>query len=283
MLAFLLIPGTQDLVTRIFNSEAWLAISALMLASLFIPYQFLMEHPANLGEPWMTLLVYFVLFLFPTVPMVAALLIYQGYKRRGKRLSLAFFLAAGLLLAKVTFNIYWLIVWDNTGNSLDFLWLISPLLGAVFAGLMLFVMLNGRAAWAGISYLVLIPALFFGAYRMAEQVDIHDLTQQRAARVDHAIQAYYLEEGKYPEDLRRLAPRYIFSVPSPLIMVNQEWCYDVTQNGYRLGYVYREHWSNPDLTGRLYNSQGETPTAPLCTHEIQTLTSSNPQYWSTGE
>ena len=153
-----------------------------MLASLFIPYQFLMEHPANLGEPWMTLLVYFMLFLFPTVPMVAALLIYQGYKRRGKRLSLAFFLAAGLLLAKVTFNIYWLIVWDNTGNSLDFLWLISPLLGAVFAGLMLFVMLNGRAAWAGISYLVLIPALFFGAYRMAEQVDVHDLTQQRAAR-----------------------------------------------------------------------------------------------------
>ena len=66
------------------------------------------------------------------------------------RVDIYFFLISALLLAVTLYNFYWLIVWDSPGDALGFLWLISPLFAAVFAGLMLTFVLKGRWIRAGL-------------------------------------------------------------------------------------------------------------------------------------
>ena len=115
----------------------------------------------------------------------------------------------------------------------------------------------------------------------AQQVNFRQLTESRASRVDQAIQTYHAQHGRYPENLRQLTPRYLLSLSEPVIIFGQDWCYDGDANHYRLGYVYREHWSAPRLVGRIYNSTypATSDLPPLCEQEITALQARDPQYY----
>jgi hypothetical protein len=105
----------------------------------------------------------------------------------------------------------------------------------------------------------------------AQRVDFRQLTEERAERVTQAIETYHAREGHYPQDLRQLTPWYVLSLPGPVIIYGQDWCYDGGEDYYRLGYVYREHWSDPRLIGRIYKTK-EAPDLPgICAEEIAAL------------
>ena len=56
------------------------------------------------------------------------------------------------------------------------------------------------------------------------------------------------------------------------IIYGQDWCYDGGEDYYRLGYVYREHWSDPPTIGRIYKTKGEAPDLhDMCEEEIAAL------------
>jgi hypothetical protein len=119
-----------------------------------------------------------------------------------------------------------------------------------------------------------------GVYEFASTVDFRQLTEERAGRVNQAILAYQAREGSYPENLQQLIPRYLFTIPKPVIINRQNWCYDGGENYYRLGYVYRDHWYSPLLTGRIFAAQGELPDLPrLCSVEVEALIKHEPGYY----
>jgi hypothetical protein len=88
--------------------------------------------------------------------------------------------------------------------------------------------------------------------------------------------------------LQRLTPRHILSLSEPVIIYGQAWCYDGGADYYRLGYVYREHWSDPRLSGKLHKTAGNIPDLqPLCWEEVATMQEQDPQslyeYWAESE
>jgi hypothetical protein len=114
------------------------------------------------------------------------------------------------------------------------------------------------------------------------------LTEARAARTIEAVEAYYSQEGHYPESLGQLTPRYILSVPQPVIIYGQKWCYEGGPNYYRLGYVNREHWSAPYLIGTLHKAAGDVPDIqPLCREAVTKIQEQHPnfpyEYWTANE
>ena len=56
-----------------------------------------------------------------------------------------------------------------------------------------------------------------------------------------------------------MTPGYILSLPGPVILFGQDWCYEGGDDYYRLGAIYREHWSAPFITARVYASAGHPP------------------------
>ena len=48
-------------------------------------------------------------------------------------------------------------------------------------------------------------------------------------------------------------------IPLPMILPGQYWCYQGGSNYYRLGLVYRQHWSSPYFSVRVYASAGNVP------------------------
>jgi len=291
------------------SARVWIYAGLFILAGLVWPTSMLVENFSDrLSQPFGTLLA-ITLFMMPSMALVmAALLLYSGLnfykewqnggavkgggsqaqrKQAGRAVVVVLVLSA-LLLTKTLYNLYWLTVWDNTYDSLGYYWLVVPVLAALFSGVMLSIARPGRTNLAGLLYSLLIPALMIAVSARAQSVDFCQLTEERAGRVSQAIESYYAREGRYPQDLRQLTPGYVLSLPGPVIMCGQDWCYDGGDDYYRLGYVYREHWSSPYLTGRIYKTKGEVPDLyRMCEEEVVALQKRYPdsryEYWMEGE
>lgn len=97
------------------------------------------------------------------------------------------------------------------------------------------------------------------------RVDFRQLTEQCAERVSQTIETCYAREDRYPRDLGQLSPWYLLSVVGPAALFGQDCYYHGAVGYYHLGYVYREHWSDPNLIGRTYKTKG-TPAdlPPIC-------------------
>jgi hypothetical protein len=279
-----LLGTTVASVTGRINHNVWLAIGLLALVALFLP-------PSIFGDQAevITLIVQF----WVAIANIALLLYsgvthYTGGQLAGETKSLNWLVnntaviplaLCLLLLLKVLHKWYWLLIWDSTYDPIDFLWMVFLMPAVLFASIFLSIALPDRIKWAGFSYLLLMPALIIGVFVLAQQVDFRQLTAQRAARVSQALENYYDQEGEYPPNLQRLIPRYILSLAEPVIMNGQAWCYDGGANYYRLGYVYREHWSDPRLSGRLHQMKGELPElGGLCEAEVAALQAQHPDY-----
>jgi type II secretory pathway pseudopilin PulG len=223
----------------------------------------------------------FVLFARVALALVvSAILLYAGLTDRESRqggkgrqwVALLTLALSGLLLVKALHSLYWLLIWDSTYDPLDVLCLPIPILGALLAGAFLATGLPRQLKRAGVVYTLLLLVLVTGVFAASQQVDFRRLTAARAQQVARALDSYYERHGRYPETLRQLTPWTTLSVYEPVIIYGQPWCYDGGDDYYRLGYVDREHWSDPRLIGRIAYSAGNAPAdSPLCAAEAAAL------------
>jgi hypothetical protein len=280
------------LATRRINATVWICSGLLILAILSLPASVLVYiFPARLSQPFASTMA-FTLFLILSIALfVAAMLLKSGLhlttqwqkadavedvdsqtqRKHAGRTAVVVLALDVLLLAKVLHYLYWLMVWDTTYDPLKYLWLLFPFLAVLFSAFVLVITSPGWRKLAGGLYVLLIPALIVVS-TYAQQVDFRQLTEERAECTRVVIESYYAREGQYPQELRQLTPRYSLSLHGPVIIYGQDWCYDGSDEGYRLGYVYREHPSDPRLVGRIYETVGEMPDRDrICDEEIAAL------------
>lgn len=184
-----------------------------------------------------------------------------------------------LLVVTALYNLYTSTVWDNTYDSLGYIWLFIPVFAILLSGLTLLTVLPSRTKWTGLLYMLLLPVLLVAVSSQAQRVDFRHETAQRAERVVEAIEAFYTREGHYPESLSEISPSYILALPEPVVIYGQDWCYESGDGYYRLGYVDREHWSDPRLIGRIFKTKGEVPDLHrMCEAEITAMQAHDPDY-----
>jgi len=111
---------------------------------------------------------------------------------------------------------------------------------------------------SGFLFALLIPLLMFGAFTYGWAVSYHALTEQRAARIEAALERFHARHGRYPVELKELAPRELLWIPSQVILQDEDWCYQGGQDFYRLGAFWREYFSTP-LELKIYASAGAPP------------------------
>jgi hypothetical protein len=305
----LLFVSALALAARRVSHSVWIYAGLFILPVLSLPASVLVKiFPTSLGPPFEGPMAIILLLILSIALGIAALLLCSGLnlyqewqnagavedggsqaqrKQAGRAAAVVLVLSA-LLLVKALHNFYWFMVWDTTYDSLEYFWLVFPVVAALFSGVMLSFVLPGRTKLAGFLYSLLIPALMIAVSARAQRVDFRQLTEERAERVSQAIETYYAREGHYPQDLRQLTPWYALSLPGPVIIYGQDWCYDGGDDYYRLGYVYREHWSDPPTIGRIYKTKGEVPDLHgICEGEIVALRNRYPylfyEYWGIGE
>lgn len=296
--------GVALIAARGARNRVWIIAGLVLLAALQVPTAMLVQLRLNLPpeQPlWLTNL--FGLLLYFTVPAtlaVTAMLLHWGlalalrYRQtlnnqpglpRPDRLrfqiqAAGFFLLAALLMAKSLHNIYWLMVWDTTDDSLGLIYLFGSFTAVIFAGVALTYLSPGSKKLVAL-YALLVPVLLIGVSALAQQVDFRQLTGARAARVVRAIEAYHAREGRYPQNLGQLVPWYALALPGPVVISPaQPWCYDGGGDSYRLGYVSREHWSSPILVSVTSSQQGTLPDLPpICSREIARIVQYEPGYF----
>ncbi|RIK31258.1 MAG: hypothetical protein DCC56_03470 [Anaerolineae bacterium] len=223
-------------------------------------------------------------FLIPLALIVAAFLFYSGLGADTQRspsgkMTTTVLLLGLLLVATALRNLYGFTLWDNTYDSLGYIWLFIPFCAVLLSGLTLLVALPSRTKLAGLLYILILPVLMAVASSQAQRVDFRAVTAQRAERIVNAVESFYAREGHYPESLSQLTPRDILTLPEPMIIYGQDWCYESGSDSYRLGYVDREHWSDPRLIGRIYKTEGQTSGQSLmCEAEIAALQQDNPDF-----
>ena len=293
LIAFLLVVSVLALAFGRMRNWVRIFTGILILAGLFLPTSSNVANQSlKLPGPFQTLLAT-TLFLMPALALVsAALLLYSGIiwyqswreagnaedeRSRSLRRQTGWAAAvqlglSALLLTKTFHTLYWLTIWDNTYDPLGYLLVVVPILAVLFSGIMLSIKLTGRAKLAGALYAMFIPAFMIAVSTCAQSVDFRQQTEERAGKVSQAIDRYYSREGSYPQNLLQLIPRYAISLPEPVIIFGQGWCYQGGVDYYRLGYIYRDHWSSPILIGKIYKTKGQAPNPlQLCDAEIDAL------------
>jgi hypothetical protein len=263
------------------DSRVWIVTGLLILIGLIFPTSSLMSRDYEMGP--FSKLTSTTLFLLPSLALVnAALLLYARFGKTvsdtvNDRLPEFSFVLSILLIGKTLHNIYDLTLWDNTYDSLDYFWLIVPIFTVILSGLALSFALSGRMKRVGTAYVIILPVVLIATSALAQRVDFRQETAKRAERTVQAIESYYESNGQYPESLSQLRPRYILSLPKPMIIYGKDWCYEGGDDHYRLGYVDREHWSSPYLIRRIYKTAGEyLETGNFCEEGITRLIEIDP-------
>jgi len=280
------------------NAAIWIALGLLLFAGLFLPIPITVAEPAPvlIWSPLWT-----ILFFWPSLALVgSALLLHIGLSHslakedsipsdggnpfwarinQPKNLTVVSLALSAILLIKTLHSLYWLTAWDAAGDSIDFFLLIMPTFATMISGFMLFLTLPEKFKIAGIGYIVLVPLIMGAVSISAQGYDYRQVTTNRAERIARKIELYYKREGSYPEALSQLSPWYILSLPKPMIIYGQDWCYEGRDDYYRLGYIDREHWSDPRLIGRVYKSVGDIPDIQkICFREFTRLQNDFPDY-----
>ena len=110
----------------------------------------------------------------------------------------------------------------------------------------------------GIAYAILVPLAMIGAARYGWSVPYHSITEDRALRIQSALEHFHTRAGRYPAALGELVPRDLVWIPVPVILPGEDWCYQGGAEYYRLGSVYREYFNEP-LSLQVYASAGSPP------------------------
>lgn len=171
-----------------------------------------------------------------------------------------------VLLGYLLYTFRWLGLWDGIDDGIRwfFMAMVSGI-GAMSAGMVIAMTASGWRRLAGLVFAISVMGTLYlmgnTTFGVGEGVTNYTVTEERAARIQNAIENYHAKTGSYPLDLEELVPGEMLRVPLPMIIPEQGWCYQGGSNFYRLGAVYREHWSSPYLNIRVYASAGNIPEA----------------------
>jgi hypothetical protein len=179
---------------------------------------------------------------------------------------------AAVLLGYLAYTIVWASIWDQTSDGLGGVMFATwASLAAIAAGMLMGVTATKWYRSAGFVFAILVPALMFGAFSYGWSVSYHAITEERASRIQDAIESFYTENGRYPQELSELVPNYLFRIPEPIILREENWCYQGGLGYYRLGAFYREYFSTP-LSLREYASAGNPPeTSWACEQQLAAM------------
>lgn len=170
-------------------------------------------------------------------------------------------LIAIILLGLVLYTFFWLGIWDGTDDGVR--WLL--LLMATIISIISLAIVNGMTAsswqrWLGIPFAILVIPLFYGGNLwIGDKYSNYIATESRARHIQEAIESFHSKTSWYPLSLEELTPGDMLHIPLPMVVPGQDWCYQGGSNYYRLGLVYREHWSSPYFSVRVYASAGDVP------------------------
>jgi hypothetical protein len=195
--------------------------------------------------------------------------------------GIASLITSGLLLLVTLNRLYWFLVWDSTYDPIGDLFFLPLLAVAVACGFGLALGLPRGFRTARLVFLFAFPLLLFGTYDLANHIDFRVLSAQRLERVGRAVEAYYARQGRYPQELNQLTPRYLLSIPEPVYIHGQEWCYAAGDEGFQLAYITRDHWSSPYLSAHAYHP-GSDPAEleSLCAYQVAAHQQRQPwAYW----
>jgi len=166
-----------------------------------------------------------------------------------------------VLLSGIIYTYIWLWIWDGMDDGVRFilLWMATALT-AVSIGLMIGMISIGWRRWLGIPFAGAVLALIYGSVvGIGNKYSNYVVTEERAQHIQDAIESFHAKTSWYPLDLSELTPREMLRIPRPMIVPGQNWCYQGGPNYFRLGLVYREHWSSPYFSVRVYASAGNIP------------------------
>lgn len=179
-----------------------------------------------------------------------------------------------VLYGCLLYSYFWLWIWDGTDDGIRGLFIIvATVIAAISAGLVMFMTLSGWRRWMGLVFPILVTVPLYltiiAGMGMEGKVSNETVTAERAARIQQAIESYHAKTGSYPSDLDELVPGELLRIPLPMIIPRQGWCYQGSSSYYRLGAVYREHWSSPYFSVRVYASAGDIPeTSWVCDEKL---------------
>jgi hypothetical protein len=223
--------------------------------------------PLIFGNLWPV--IYFS--MHPLLVAVLAALVYRSLRPQPETspqvpsgLRLTYLALGALLLGYFAYTIYWTSIWDHTSDGLGGLFFsLYGSITAVAAGLVMAYLLPGQQRLAGIVFALLVPLSLNWAFDRGWQISYHKITEDRAVKIETALDRYSADHGRYPQDLDALSPRYLLSIPRPVILRTVGWCYRAGEHHYRLGTFYREFFSLP-ISFRLYAQAGDPPDDWAC-------------------
>jgi hypothetical protein len=165
-----------------------------------------------------------------------------------------------LLFVGLIYTAVWLWIWDGTDDGLRAVFILMyGSATAVAAGMVIGLTRSGRHGWIGLPFAILVIAGLWTTPVLGGNFSSREITESRAVHIQHALEQFHAKTGSYPADLEALIPSELWRLPRPMIFNDQEWCYEGLAETYRLGAVYREHWSSPVLEVRVYASAGNPP------------------------
>ena len=274
----------------------WICAALLILVGWFLPAPtFVKLFPVQEADPLGSALASTLIVIFSIALIVAAMLLNfslnlyiasqetkpggnGGEKTNTGWIAAANLVLSVLLIAGGLYKFYWFMLWDSTGDGLGVFWLPIPVLAVLSATTLLLISLPEEIKLAAFSFLLIIPAMVTITV-FTQRVNFYQLTEERAERVSQAIESYYTRNEHYPRYLQDLTPWYMLGIPEPVIIYGQQWCYDAGEDYYRLGYIYRQHWSDPRLIGKVDKIGGELPDLPrMCEAEFIAFQQSHPDY-----
>jgi len=168
---------------------------------------------------------------------------------------------AGILLGYLAYSTLWASIWDHTSDGLGgVMFSMWASMAAIAAGMLMGIIYPKWHKSVGLVFAVLVPVLMFGAFRYGWDVSYHAITEERASRIQGALESFYAKNGRYPMELKELVPNYILWIPEPVIIQGEQWCYQGGQGYYWLGAFFREYFGTP-LSLHTYASTGNFPDA----------------------
>ena len=181
-----------------------------------------------------------------------------------------------VLLGSFLYTIVWLCIWDGTDDGVrGIIMLMLSILTAVASGMVIIMTSSGWRRWTGVVFVALVIGLVRWAVMVpGNMYRPYDITEVRAAQIKDALERYHAKTSWYPFKLSDLVPGEMWRIPLPMIMPGEEWCYQGSSNYYRLGAIYREHWSSPYLSVKIYATAGDVPEESwICDEKLAELIS----------
>jgi hypothetical protein len=250
----------------------------LAFASAAVRFFWPVETPIPYPPEWVRAVITLsAIFGLAAGPLLAGWLAYASLAKPGKLAPTTLIASlAGIALLCVPL---FAIIWNAATNEkiseegiVPALYYFLGAAGALTALLAAAWRLEGRRKLAAI----LVMALFLAALAPAisgPAATAEELTVQRAAQVDGAIQRFQARTGRYPSDLGELTPWTIWRIPAPVTYFRQVWCYAGSPDAYRLGYYFGQrqpgYWMNY-IEVRTYATAGPQPPAlTQCEAELE--------------